>query len=200
MDKSKRIIIAITGASCVLYGIRFLTHLRELQIESHLVVSEGGKKNILMESEYSLEEVERLADYVHDDGNLGAPIASGSFRTDGMVIIPCTIKTLSGVANSYNDNLVVRAADVTLKENRRLILVVRETPLHKGHLKLMHEAADLGAIILPPVPAFYIRPRHINELVDHSLGKVFDLLGIENSLYVRWKGTDVDQSHGCYVS
>ena len=188
MEILKRVIVAITGASCVVYGIRLLEILRGIEIESHLILSEGAKKNIIIETDYSIEDVKKLADHVHSDENLGAPVSSGSFKTDGMVIIPCTIKTLSGVANSYNDNLIVRAADVTLKEARRLILVVRETPLHKGHLKLMHQVADLGGIILPPVPAFYIRPKRIEDLIDHTLGKVFDLLGIENSLYARWKG------------
>lgn len=184
----RRIIVAITGASGIIYGINFLKHLKALQIESHLILSKGGKKNILIETNYLVENVEKLADVVHDDDNLGASIASGSFKTEGMVVIPCTIKTLSGIASSYNDNLVVRAADVTLKEGRRLILVVRETPLHKGHLKLMYKAADLGSIILPPVPAFYTRPKTIEDLVDHAIGKIFDILNIENSLYRRWKG------------
>ncbi|MGD9576816.1 MAG: UbiX family flavin prenyltransferase [Syntrophorhabdus sp.] len=186
--KQKKLVVGITGASGVVYGVRLLTLLRNLHIETHLILSEGAKKNILIETDYCIEAVEELADVVHDDRDLGAPVSSGSFRTQGMVIVPCTIKTLSGVANSYNDNLIVRAADVTLKESRKLILVVRETPLHKGHLKLMHQVADLGGVILPPVPAFYIRPKRIEDLIDHTLGKVFDLLGIQNSLYARWKG------------
>ncbi|MGD9579078.1 MAG: UbiX family flavin prenyltransferase [Syntrophorhabdus sp.] len=188
MEKKKKLVVGITGASGVVYGIRLLSLLKDLQIESHLILSQGAKKNIRIETDYCVEAVEELADVVYDDRDLGAPVSSGSFKNDGMVIVPCTIKTLSGVANSYNDNLMVRTADVTLKESRRLILVVRETPLHKGHLKLMQQVADLGGIILPPVPAFYIRPKKIEDLIDHTLGKVFDLFGIDNSLYARWKG------------
>jgi 4-hydroxy-3-polyprenylbenzoate decarboxylase len=135
MDNSKKIVVAMTGASGVVYGIRFLKRLKDLGIESHLILSEGAKKNILIETEFSVVDVEKMADQVYSEKNLGAPVSSGSYRTDGMVIVPCTIKTLSGVANSYNQNLVVRAADVSLKEGRKLILAVRETPLHKGHLK-----------------------------------------------------------------
>jgi flavin prenyltransferase len=188
MKKQKKIIVGITGASGVIYGIRFLEILKDLGIESHLILSKGAKKNILIETDFSIEDVEKKADRVYDDKNLGAAVSSGSFKTDGMVIVPCTVKTLSGVANSYNENLIVRSADVTLKEGRKLVLVVRETPLHKGHLKLMYKAADLGGIILPPVPAFYIRPKKIEDLIDHTLGKVFDLMGIDSSLYERWKG------------
>lgn len=196
IKRKRKIVVAITGASGVIYGISFLKSLNGLGIESHLILSEGAKKNFLLETEFSVEDVEALADVVHDNTNLGASVSSGSFRTDGMVIIPCTIKTLSGVARSYNDNLIVRAADVTLKENRKLILVVRETPLHKGHLKLMFDAADLGSVILPPVPAFYIRPKDIEDLIDHTLGKVSDLLGIDNCLYDRWKGDTLGSWQG----
>lgn len=188
IQEMKRIIVGITGATGVIYGIRLLEALKHTKIETHLILSDAGKKNILIETDLKIKDVERLVSQVHDIGNLGASISSGSFRTDGMVIVPCTIKTLSGVANSYNDNLIVRAADVVLKERRKLILVVRETPLHKGHLELMSRVADIGGIILPPIPAFYHLPRTIDDLLDHTVGKILDLLEIDNSLFARWKG------------
>jgi 4-hydroxy-3-polyprenylbenzoate decarboxylase len=186
----KRIIVGITGASGVIYGIRLLQVLKDAQVETHAVISEAAKKNIRIETDFTVEDVEKLAYKVHDDKNMGASISSGSFKTGGMVVVPCTVKTLSGIAHSYDDNLMIRAADVILKERRRLILVVRETPLHKGHLELMSRVADLGGIILPPVPAFYHAPRTIDDLIDHTLGKILDLLDIENSLFARWKGID----------
>lgn len=155
----KRIIVGITGATGVIYGIRLLEVLKELGIESHVMLSEAAKKNILIETSFTVKMVEELAYKIHDIKNMAASISSGSFKTDGMVIVPCTIKTLSGVAHSYNDNLIVRAADVVLKERRRLILVVRETPLHKGHLELMSRVADLGGIILPPFRPFIMHQR-----------------------------------------
>lgn len=184
----KRIIVAITGATGVIYGIRLLEVLMELDMETHLILSEAAKKNILLETEYAIEDIEKLAFMVHDAGNMAASISSGSFKTDGMVVAPCTVKTLSGIAHSYNDNLIVRAADVVLKERRRLVLVVRETPLHKGHLELMSKVADIGGIILPPIPAFYFKPKQIEDLIDHTVGKVLDLLEIEHSLFKRWEG------------
>ncbi len=186
----KRIIVGITGATGVIYGIRLLEVLRELGIETHAVLSAAAKENIRLETDFSVEEVQKLAFKVYEERNLAAPISSGSFKTDGMVIAPCTIKTLSGIAHSYNDNLIIRAADVTLKERRKLILVVRETPLHKGHLELMTRVDDFGGIILPPIPAFYHSPRTIDDLINHTLGKILDLFGIENSLFTRWKGTN----------
>ena len=186
----RRIIVGITGATGVIYGIRLLEALKNKEVETHLILSDAGKKNILIETDYTIEDVEGLASQVHDIGNLASSISSGSFRTEGMVIIPCTVKTLSGVAHSYNDNLIVRAADVVLKERRKLILVVRETPLHKGHLELMSRVAGLGGIILPPIPAFYHSPRTIDDLLNHTAGKILDLLGIDNSLFTRWKGID----------
>ena len=184
----KRIIIGISGASGVIYGIRLLEVLKELAMETHLVLTEEAKTNILLETSFSVEDLEGLAYKGYDINDLAAPISSGSFKTDGMVIAPCTIKTLSGVAHSYNENLLIRAADVTLKEQRRLILVVRETPLHKGHLELMKRVADLGGVILPPVPAFYHSPRRIEDLIDHTIGKILDLMEIDHSLYKRWEG------------
>lgn len=186
----KRIIVGITGATGVIYGIRLLAVLKELGVESHVMLSEAAKKNILIETSFTVKMVEELAYKIHDIKNMAASISSGSFKTDGMVIVPCTIKTLSGVAHSYNDNLIVRAADVVLKERRRLILVVRETPLHKGHLELMSRVADLGGIILPPIPAFYHAPKTIDDLINHTVGKMLDLMDIEHSLYRRWEGVN----------
>jgi len=179
-------IVAITGASGVIYGLRMLKHLQKLSVETHLIISEAGKKNIGIETDVSLPDVEKLADRVYDNEDIGAPVASGSFLMEGMVVVPCTIKTLSGIANCYSDNLIVRAADVTLKENRKLILMVRETPLHPGHLRLLSLAADAGAHILPPMAAFYSRPETIEDLVDQTIGKAFDLLGIKHELFRRW--------------
>jgi 4-hydroxy-3-polyprenylbenzoate decarboxylase len=187
-EDMKRIIIAISGASGVIYGIELLKELSKRHIEIHLVISESGKRNIAIETEYSVGDIESMAGRVHDIGDLGAPLASGSFLTDGMVVAPCTIKTLSGIANSYSENLILRAADVTLKEKRKLVLLVRETPLHRGHLQLMTTAADLGALILPPIPSFYNQPKTIEDLIHQTIGKVFDYMGIEHELYRRWGG------------
>jgi len=185
-NPSKRLIIGITGASGAIYGVRTLSLLRERDFETHLVLSETGKKVIELETDYTVRDVEGMASFTHDDNDLGAPIASGSFLTGGMIIVPCTIKTLSGVANSYASNLIERAADVTLKEKRKVVLVVRETPLHKGHFRLMNLAADMGAHILPPMPAFYHRPVNIEEIIDQTAGKIFDYLGIDHDLIKRW--------------
>ena len=186
----KRIVVGISGASGVIYGIRLLKVLKEIEWETHLVISEAAKQNILLETSFTVKDVEDLADKVYDPKNQAAAISSGSFKTSGMVIVPCAIKTLSGVAHSFNENLLIRAADVTLKERRRLILVVRETPLHKGHLALMQKVADLGGIILPPVPAFYIIPKSIEDLIDHTIGKILDIMEIDHTLYKRWEGEE----------
>jgi len=184
---TKRIVVGISGASGVIYGVRLLDLLKEKkEFETHLVLSEPGKKNIEIETTYTADEVAAMATCVHDNRDVGASIASGSFLTEGMVVVPCTIKTLSGIANSYNDSLLVRAADVTLKEKRKLVLVVRETPLHKGHLRLMTLAADMGAHILPPVPSFYHQPKTIEDLIDQTIGKIFDYFGIAHNLFKRW--------------
>ncbi len=184
----KRLIVGISGASAAIYGIRMLEALQRAEVESHLVISEPAKRIIAVETDYRIEEVEALANHVYSAEDIGAAIASGSFKTDGMIIIPCSIKTLSAVANSYNDKLMARAADVTLKENRRLVLVVREAPLHKGHLRLMLTVADLGAVIYPPMPAFYNIPRTIDDLVNHTVGRILDLFDIEHDLLSRWQG------------
>jgi 4-hydroxy-3-polyprenylbenzoate decarboxylase len=185
-NPSKRLIIGITGASGAIYGVRTLRLLREKDFETHLVLSGTGKKVIELETDYTARDVEGMASFTYDDNDLGARISSGSFLTGGMLIVPCTVKTLSGVANSYADTLIERAADVTLKEKRKLVLVVRETPLHKGHFRLMTLAADMGAHILPPMPAFYHRPTKIEDIIDQTAGKIFDYLGIEHDLFKRW--------------
>jgi len=189
---SKRIIVGITGASGVIYGITLLRLLREQKIETHLILSEAGKKNIGIETAYTVAETEALADAVYDNADMTSAPASGSFLTEGMAVVPCTIKTLSGIANSYTENLLIRAADVTLKEKRILVLAVRETPLHKGHLRLMSMAADMGAVILPPVPSFYHHPQTIDDIIRQTVGKIFDCLGIEHHLFRRWGQTDKD--------
>lgn len=185
----KRIIIGITGASGVIYGIRLLEVLREKEVETHLILTNAAKTNIALETGFSVRQVEDFASEVHEINNLAAAISSGSFKTYGMVIIPCSIKTLSGVANSYNENLLVRAADVILKERRKLVLGVRETPLHKGHLELMIKVVDRGGIIFPPVPAFYHSPSGIDDIINHTIGKILDLFDIGHALYKRWEGT-----------
>lgn len=184
-----RLVIGITGASGVIYGIRLLEVLRDLPgVETHLIVSRGAKVTIALETRRDLAEVQALADLVYSDRNLAAAVSSGSFRTDGMVIAPCSMKTLSGVVNSYADNLIVRAADVTLKERRTLVLVPRESPLHVGHTRLLHEAATMGAVICPPMPAFYQHPQSVGDIVDHGVGRILDLFGIESGLVRRWQG------------
>ena len=189
-----RIIVGITGASGVIYGIRLLEVLKDLGMETHLVLTEEAKNTIHLETTFTAEEVEGLAAHVHNIDDLGAPISSGSFKVDGTVIVPCTIRTLSGVAHSYSEDLLIRAADVTLKERRRLILVVRETPFHKGHLELMLKVAELGGIILPPIPAFYHLPRRIEDLIDHTVGRILDIMQLEHSLYKRWGEHKVEDS------
>jgi 4-hydroxy-3-polyprenylbenzoate decarboxylase len=185
----KKLIVGISGASGVIYGIRLLETLQPMSgIETHLVVSNGAKINIAVETDRRIKDVEALADVVHNDKNLAASISSGSFQTDGMIIVPCSMKTLSGVVNSYADSLIVRAADVVLKERRRLVLVPRESPLHAGHTRLLHEAALMGAIVCPPMPAFYTDPQTVDDIVDHTVGRILDLFGIETGLVRRWQG------------
>lgn len=183
-----RLVVGISGATGSIYGIRLLEVLKKKEIETHLILSSTAKEIIPEETPYSVEKVKALASNVYENEDLHAPISSGSFLTDGMIILPCSMKTLSGIAHSYNENLMLRAADVTLKERRRLILAVRETPLHQGHLELMLQATRLGAILLPPMPAFYFQPKSIDDLIHHTIGKILDLLGIEHSLYKRWEG------------
>ncbi|WWO95185.1 MAG: UbiX family flavin prenyltransferase [Candidatus Dasytiphilus stammeri] len=189
----KRLIIGISGASGILYGIRILQVLQHFdEVETHLVMSLAARETLTIETEYTLSEITFLADMVHDVRNVAATISSGSFKTDGMVILPCSMKTLSGIANSYTDNLLTRAADVVLKEKRRLILGVRETPLHLGHLRLMSMVAKMGAIIMPPVPAFYHRPKTIQELLDQTIIRVLDQFAIKMQThlnFLRWQGS-----------
>jgi flavin prenyltransferase len=186
MDKKKRIILAITGASGACYGLRTLEILHLLNIEVHLVVSPVGAHILLDETDLSMEDVNKKADYAYKPDDLSAPIASGSFTTDGMLIVPCSIKTLSGVANCYAENLIQRAADVCLKERRPLLLGARETPLHAGHLRLMAQAVEAGAIIFPLAPAFYHHPKTIDDLVDTTVGRMLAMMGIENDSYQTW--------------
>jgi 4-hydroxy-3-polyprenylbenzoate decarboxylase len=184
-----KLIVGISGASGVIYGIRLLQILQDVaDVETHLVISNGGKLNIKLETDWKLEDVEALADVVHSNQNLAATISSGSFRTDGMIIAPATMKTLSGIVNSYADSLLLRAADVVLKEQRKLVIMPRETPLHAGHTRLMHEAALMGVIIAPPMPAFYNLPKTIDDQVNHTVGRVLDLFDIDNDAVKRWEG------------
>jgi len=186
----ERLIVGITGASGAVYGVRLLEVLRPAAIETHLVMSETAKRVALLETGRSAAQVGALADAVHSNDDLEASIASGSFRTTGMVVVPCSIKSLSAIAHCYNETLLVRAADVTLKERRRLVLVVRETPLHLGHLRLMAAVTEYGAVMLPPIPGFYHEPQTVADLVDHTVGKILDQFGIEHGLYKRWEGRD----------
>ena len=183
-----RLIVGISGATGAIYGIRLLEVLQTLGVEVHLLLTEAGKKTIRLETDYELQAIEKLATEVHDVKNIAASIASGSFRTDGMIIAPCSIKSLSAIAHSYNENLLIRAADVTLKEGRKLVLVVRETPLHAGHLLLMAGVAKMGGVILPPMPAFYHHPKTIEDIIDQTVGKILDQFGLEHNLFHRWHG------------
>jgi flavin prenyltransferase len=185
------LIFGISGATGAICGIRLLEVLREKGIETHLIITSTTEKIIPQETSYSVKEVKHLATYVYENEDLSAPISSGSFKTDGMAIIPCSIKSLSGIAHSHNENLLIRAADVTLKERRRLVLVVRETPFHQGHLELMLQVCRTGAILLPPMPGFYFRPKTIEDLINHTVGKVLDLFGIDHHLFKRWGSCDL---------
>jgi 4-hydroxy-3-polyprenylbenzoate decarboxylase len=185
---SEPVVVALTGASGAIYGIRALEMLRQAGVETHLVLSPAARVTIAQETDHKVSEVAELASVHHDPHDIGASIASGSFATRGMIVIPCSIKTLSAIAHSYADNLIGRAADVTLKEGRPLVLVVRETPLHLGHLRLMAAATEAGAVIFPPVPAFYGRPGSLDELVTQTVGRALLRLGIENEGYARWEG------------
>ncbi len=181
-----RFIVAITGASGQIYGIRLIEELRNVA-EVHVIVSEKAKITLKVETDYSVEDIRKISHKFYEESEMAAPISSGSFRHDGMVIAPCSIKTASSIAYGITDNLITRAADVTLKERRRLILLVRETPLHLGHLKTLCRLAEMGAIVMPPVPAFYIKPKTIDDIVNHTVARVMELLGLEVD-YKRWKG------------
>jgi 4-hydroxy-3-polyprenylbenzoate decarboxylase len=186
----KRIIVAITGASGAIYGVRALEALRATgEIEVHLVISPSAVRTLQEETDFTMEGVRCLANVVHNHKDIGASIASGSFRTDGMIVAPCSVKTLSGIAHCYDEDLVIRAADVCLKERRRVVLLFRETPLHAGHISLMDQATRMGAIIMPPIPSFYNRPQVVDDIVNQSVGRMLDLFEISNDLVLRWTGT-----------
>ncbi len=183
-----RLIVGISGASGAIYGIRMLEALQKIgTIETHLIVSPSAEQTIQLETINTVEQIKKLATVCHSPSNLAASISSGSFQTLGLVVIPCSMKSLSGIVNCFNDNLLIRAADVTLKEQRKLVLVPRETPLHKGHLELMMRFVDNGGVLIPPFPAFYHKPKTINDIVDQTVGKVLDQFQIEHNLFQRWK-------------
>ena len=185
----QRLIVAITGATGAIYGVRLLEHLRKHgQVETHLMVSEAGVLNLHQELDMRRKDVEALADVVHNVRDVGACIASGSFASTGMVVAPCSMKTLAAVAHGLSDNLITRAADVVLKERRRLVLMVRETPFNLAHLRNMIAVTEMGGVIFPPLPAFYQRPASMEEMVDHTLGRVLDMFGISMQLTPEWKG------------
>jgi 4-hydroxy-3-polyprenylbenzoate decarboxylase len=187
LSHPSRLVVGITGASGVILGIRLLEVLRTTPIETHLIISPAARVTIAQETDWKVSDILALANVAYNPSDIGAAIASGSYSTLGMVIAPCSIKTLSAVANSYAEDLLTRAADVTLKEGRPLLLVVRETPYHRGHLRLMDLAARAGAVIFPPVPAFYARPKSMDEIVTNMVGRILARLGIENDLYLRWR-------------
>lgn len=187
----KKLIVGLTGASGAVYGVRLLEVLQTVpEVETHLIVSQAARQTLALETAYSLRDVQALADVVHDERDIAASISSGSVRTLGMVILPCSVKTLSGIVHSYTDTLVTRAADVVLKEGRKLVLGVRETPLHLGHLRLMTQAAEIGAVIMPPMPAFYHQPETVQDIIDQTVNRVLDQFDIElpEDLFARWSG------------
>ncbi|ELY2495829.1 UbiX family flavin prenyltransferase [Cronobacter muytjensii] len=187
----KKIIVGISGASGAIYGIRLLQTLQTVpEVETHLIMSQAARQTLALETDMTVRDVQVLADVNHDARDIAASVSSGSFKTDGMIILPCSIKTLSGIVNSYTDGLLTRAADVVLKERRRLVLCVRETPLHLGHLRLMTQAAELGAVIMPPMPAFYHRPQTLDEVINQTVNRALDQLDITlpADLFTRWPG------------
>jgi polyprenyl P-hydroxybenzoate/phenylacrylic acid decarboxylase-like protein len=189
MSEKQRIIIGISGASGAIYGVRILQYLQQIEgVETHLVISKSGQRTLSEECGMHLKEIQGLADVFYPVNDIGAAIASGSFKADGMVIAPCSVRTMSAIATGVTDNLLTRAADVCLKERRKLVLMVRETPFHLGHLRTMTALAEMGAIIAPPLPAFYPQPKTLEELVEHSVGRVLDLLDIPNGMVKRWEG------------
>lgn len=188
----RKLIVAITGATGVIYGVRLLQALRDLpEVESHLLISEAGVLNLHQELDLNRKDVEALADVVHNVRDVGASIASGSFQSDGMIIAPCSMRTLAAVAHGLSDNLITRAADVVLKERRRLVLMVRETPFNLAHLRNMTAVTEMGGIIFPPLPGFYHKPQSIQEMVDHTVGRVLDLFAVTHQLAPRWNGLKV---------
>jgi flavin prenyltransferase len=187
-SQPKRLIVGISGASGIVYGVRILQALQGTGIETHLVMSDSARITLGAEMDLSIKDVEALASVVHNAKNIGATISSGSFKTMGMVVAPCSIRSLSEIAYGMTTSLLTRAADVVLKERRRLVLMVRETPLHAGHLRAMTQAVENGAILMPPVPAFYARPQSLDEMVNHSVGRCLDLFDIDTNLVARWPG------------
>jgi flavin prenyltransferase len=187
----RRLIVGITGASGAIYGIRLLQLLKDTDIETHLVMSRAARMTLAYETDFKVTDLEKLANIVHSNGNVGATCSSGSFRTMGMVIAPCSIKTMSEIATGVTGNLLSRAADVALKERRRVVLLLRETPLHLGHIRTMAAVTEAGAIVYPPVPAFYSRPASLTDMVDHTLGRVLDLFDVDLGKVRRWTGEKI---------
>jgi 4-hydroxy-3-polyprenylbenzoate decarboxylase len=187
-DRARRLIVGISGASGAIYGVRLLELLRDTEIETHLIISNAARTTLAAETNLKLADVEALADVVHSNQDLGAACSSGSFRNLGVVVAPCSIKTMSEIATGVTPNLISRAADVALKERRRVVLMLRETPLHLGHIRSMAAVTEIGAIVYPPVPAFYAHPKSLDEMVDHTLGRVLDLFDIDLGLVRRWTG------------
>ena len=187
----KRLIVGMSGASGAIYGVRLLEVLRSVpEVETHLVLSPAARRTLPLETDYTVRDVEALADRAYNSGDIAATISSGSFKAAGMIVAPCSIRTVSGIATSFSDNLLLRAADVTLKDRRRLVLLVRETPLHLGHLRLLTQVAELGAVVMPPMPAFYHRPRTLDDIINQTINRALDLLDIDLpvDLFERWAG------------
>src|ERR671917_2549913 len=185
----KRLIVGISGASGIVYGIRTLEHLRKAGIETHLVMSKAAEMTLVYETDLKVKDVRAMADVYHTMTNIGASISSGSFRTAGMIIVPCSVRTMGEIASGVTSSLMSRAADVVLKERRRLVLAFRETPLHSGHLRTMAQLSDMGAIIAPVVPAFYTRPKTLDDIIDHTVGRLLDLFELRTDKVKRWEGT-----------
>jgi 4-hydroxy-3-polyprenylbenzoate decarboxylase len=192
MSETQRLVVGISGASGVIYGIRLLELLRPQAVETHLVMSRAAEVTVAYETSFKVAQVHALADHVHAVADIAASISSGSFKTMGMIIAPCSIRSMSEIASGVTSSLLTRAADVTLKERRRLILMVRETPFHLGHLRTMAQLAEMGAVISPPVPAFYAKPQSIEDMIDHSLGRVLDQFGLETGKVRRWREDDAE--------
>jgi 4-hydroxy-3-polyprenylbenzoate decarboxylase len=190
MSNGNGIIVGISGATGVVYGVHVLKALANAGVDTHLVITGSGVKNLLIETDYTVADLEAMATTVYDIDDVGAAIASGSFKVDGMIVAPCSIKTLSAVATSFNHNLLVRAADVNLKERRRVVLMVRETPLHEGHLDLMVRVSRMGGVIMPPSPAFYHMPKNIDDVINQTVGKMLDFFSIDAGLFTRWGTKD----------
>lgn len=191
-----RLVVGISGSSSPIYGIRTLEALADAGVETHLVISRGAQRTIALETTWTIKKVQALAAVVYDDQDMAAAISSGSFRTDGMVVAPCSMKAVSAIAHSFVTDLLIRAADVTLKEGRKLVLVPRETPLHLGHLRNLVRAAEIGAVILPPVPAFYHAPKTIDDLINQTVGKILDQFNVPHTLFRRWTGAPEGRARG----